>query len=151
MRPGAALLVEYEKTHPKLDPMLARWYAYPEDAAHSIECVLRVHADQAFKAGGDPAEYLIPVPVRAVLRGYTVERGYVIANLEYDPAFGLVTDEGDSEYLETGGVVSASIEISNDGQKITATNYWQSDYARAGALYISVNAGAVRRPPATRE
>jgi len=36
------------------------------------------------------------------------------------------------------------IEIANQGPLITATNYWDSELARAGKLFVSVNAGAVR-------
>jgi hypothetical protein len=36
------------------------------------------------------------------------------------------------------------LEISNDGQRITATNYWLTDLAAAGKIFLSVNAGAVR-------
>lgn len=42
------------------------------------------------------------------------------------------------------------IEISNHGPLITSTNYWDSELARAGKLFVSVNAGAIRvlLPPA---
>ena len=36
------------------------------------------------------------------------------------------------------------IQISNHGPLITATNYWESDLARAGKVFVSVNAGAIR-------
>jgi hypothetical protein len=36
------------------------------------------------------------------------------------------------------------IQISNHGPIVIATNYWDSELARAGRLYCSVNAGAVR-------
>jgi hypothetical protein len=36
------------------------------------------------------------------------------------------------------------LTISNDGQEIIASNYWQSEYARRGHIYLSVNAGAFR-------
>nr|WP_321271021.1 hypothetical protein [uncultured Tolumonas sp.] len=34
--------------------------------------------------------------------------------------------------------------IANDGQKIAETNYWESDMARAGLLFLSWNEGAAR-------
>jgi hypothetical protein len=34
--------------------------------------------------------------------------------------------------------------ISNNGREIASTNYWQSEYARRGILYLSVNSGAFR-------
>ena len=36
------------------------------------------------------------------------------------------------------------IQITNHGPLITATNYWGSELARAGKLFVSVNAGAIR-------
>jgi hypothetical protein len=36
------------------------------------------------------------------------------------------------------------LHVENHGPLITATNYWQTDAARAGALHVSVNAGAIR-------
>lgn len=36
------------------------------------------------------------------------------------------------------------IEIQNNGPLILRTNYWQSSYARAGAVFLSCNAGAWR-------
>lgn len=42
------------------------------------------------------------------------------------------------------------IEIHNHGPLILRTNYWDSDLARAGKIWCSVNAGAIRvlLPPA---
>lgn len=36
------------------------------------------------------------------------------------------------------------ITISNDGQKIVSTNYWDTEHAKRGFLYLSWNAGAGR-------
>jgi hypothetical protein len=43
-----------------------------------------------------------------------------------------------------------TLTITNDGPRIVATNYWETDHARAGKMYCSVNAGAIRIlvPPA---
>ena len=37
-----------------------------------------------------------------------------------------------------------TIYVQNNGQQITSSNYWGSDLDRAGALYVSPNAGAIR-------
>lgn len=34
--------------------------------------------------------------------------------------------------------------IENDDQRIVATNYWESEYAQRGAVFLSTNAGAFR-------
>ena len=36
------------------------------------------------------------------------------------------------------------ITISNAGQKIKTTNYWDHEYANKGKIFFSVNAGAIR-------
>lgn len=36
------------------------------------------------------------------------------------------------------------MRISNDGPRITTTDYWSTEHARRGLLYLSVNAGRVR-------
>lgn len=36
------------------------------------------------------------------------------------------------------------IHIENDGPRIVSTDYWQSEHAARGLVYLSVNAGAVR-------
>lgn len=45
------------------------------------------------------------------------------------------------------------IAVENHGPLVLSSNYWQSEYAAAGKLYVSVNAGAVRVlvPPSNRE
>ena len=42
------------------------------------------------------------------------------------------------------------IHVTNDGPLIIATNYWDSELPRAGKIFVSVNAGAIRvlLPPA---
>jgi hypothetical protein len=37
-----------------------------------------------------------------------------------------------------------TIHVENHGPLITATNYWDSELAREGKLWCSVNAGAIR-------
>lgn len=44
-------------------------------------------------------------------------------------------------------------KVENDGQKIVSTNYWDSDHAKRGLIFISINAGCFRVliPRAARE
>ncbi|MDX9788933.1 MAG: hypothetical protein RBT11_19320 [Desulfobacterales bacterium] len=39
------------------------------------------------------------------------------------------------------------IQISNDGPEILSTNYWETEHAKKGFLYMSINAGAFRLLP----
>jgi hypothetical protein len=36
------------------------------------------------------------------------------------------------------------IQVTNHGPLITSTNYWESDLAAAGKVFVSINAGAIR-------
>lgn len=36
------------------------------------------------------------------------------------------------------------IRVENDGQEIVSTNYWRSDLAARGLVFLSINAGAAR-------
>jgi hypothetical protein len=47
--------------------------------------------------------------------------------------------------------MTSTLRITNHGPLIVASNYWDSELARAGKLFVSVNAGAIRilLPPAS--
>ncbi|MFA7124978.1 MAG: hypothetical protein WC129_03030 [Sphaerochaetaceae bacterium] len=70
-------------------------YVYTRDGGHSILIVLENEYIE-----GTPAEgYLVPAPVRAVLRaGYRVRDGLVWCTLPYSSEVGLLTEDGDDEY-----------------------------------------------------
>lgn len=40
--------------------------------------------------------------------------------------------------------MSNFIEIKNEGQDIVSTNYWETEHARRGLYYLSINAGVFR-------
>lgn len=74
---------------------LAPWHVYTADGGHSIAVALAAF----YQPGGDPAEFLVPAPVKAVLKaGWTARDGWIVCDLPYDPAVGLATDPGDDEY-----------------------------------------------------
>lgn len=83
------------KAYPqKLPPQLSNWYAYCSDAGHSIVCCLK----EDYRPGVDLTQYLLPVSVKTVLKGYEVKQGYVVVDLPYSPELGLVTSEEDYEF-----------------------------------------------------
>lgn len=69
------VLVPGKRYHSPLPPELVEWYAYTSDGGHSIICLLAEDAGEAF-ASHDVIARLVPCPVKAVLRGYRVVRGY---------------------------------------------------------------------------
>lgn len=72
---------------------LEDWYVYTSDFGHNVVCVLRADYQDA----GELTQFMLPVPVKAVLRGYEIRRGYVVVDLPYSRAFGLEVDPADSE------------------------------------------------------
>lgn len=81
-------------------PKLKPWHAYVADAGHCVFAILQQHEADAF-ASGQPEQYLIPMPVKSVLRGFETREGFILSvagDLEYHPALGLRTPEGDNEY-----------------------------------------------------
>lgn len=75
---------------------LSRWYCYTLDGGHSIAVVTEQH----FEPGVDAARYLVPAPVKTVLReGWrTSPEGLVVADIPYSPGIGLRTERGDDEF-----------------------------------------------------
>lgn len=80
--------------HSPLPSKLQEWYAYCSDGGHCIVCCLK----SDYKADGDLTNYLLPVPVKSVLRGYETLRGYVVVDLPYSIDYGLVVPKDDDEF-----------------------------------------------------
>ena len=87
-------LVPGKQYHAPLPDPLREWYAYCSDGGHCVVCCLR----SDYQDSGDLTDFLLPVPVKAVLRGYEVRRGYIIVDLPYSPKLGLITNPADDEF-----------------------------------------------------
>ena len=89
------LPLDRTKSYPTpLPPELARWYCYPLDAGHSIVCLPK----QFYQESADRTGYLVPVPVKTVLRGYEQLGEYIIVDVPYDSTLGLLPPQEDTEY-----------------------------------------------------
>lgn len=92
-------LVAGKEYHTPLAPELARWYCYTADGGHSIVILCASMLAAAFAPGADTPTYLVPAPVKSVLRaGYTITNDYVVVDLPYDGEVGLITREGEDEF-----------------------------------------------------
>jgi len=83
----------------EINPAIAPWHTYIADAGHSVFAILSEHEDQAFNS--DPTQYLMPIPVKSVMRGYELRDGYIIAcasQLKYDQSLGLICPSEDDEF-----------------------------------------------------
>lgn len=89
----AEFWVEGKTYHTQLPEELKSWYAYCFDGGHSIVCCLK----SDFLPFEDLTDYLLPVPVKAVLKGYEIHDKYVVVDLPYDSAIGLIVPASDTE------------------------------------------------------
>ncbi len=92
------LLVAGREYHSPLPADVAGWYCYTADGGHSIAVLLAKDLSAAFEPLNSPADFLVPAPVKSVLRAYTVVNGYVVVDLPYSPDLGLQTEDEDDEY-----------------------------------------------------
>jgi hypothetical protein len=82
-----------EYPHPLPDEVVP-FYCYTRDGGHSLLVVL----ENEYQDGQDPERFIIPAPVRAVLRaGYHLTDGLLWCTLAYERDSGLVVEEGDRE------------------------------------------------------
>ena len=71
-----------------------KWYAYCIDGGHCVVCVLK----QDYKPDTDLTNFLVPVPVKTVLRSHQIKGGYVVVDVPYSEEIGLMAPEGDDEF-----------------------------------------------------
>lgn len=92
---GSITTMPYSYPGP-LPEELAPWHLHTVDQGHC----LAVAVASMYQPGGDPGEWLVPIPVRAVQRlGFTVRDGFVVCDLEYDKDLGVVGDfDADAEW-----------------------------------------------------
>lgn len=84
--------------HSPLPAELASFYCYPLDAGHSL-CVVPASLVPAIDYLEYWTEYLVPVPVKTVLRlGWTIERCLPVVDVPYDPETGAVVPDQDEEW-----------------------------------------------------
>lgn len=77
---------------------IAPWYCYTVDGGHSILAAIPVLLTAN---PTKPDSFLVPIPVKSVLRGYRIEQGFVVATspaIGYDRNLGLVVPREDDEY-----------------------------------------------------
>ncbi|WP_433257840.1 hypothetical protein ACQPYK_21660 [Streptosporangium sp. CA-135522] len=79
----------------ELPTELAPWHCYTPHDGHSIMVLLAQFASE-----GDPEDYIVPLPVKSVLRaGWQVNGdGFIVIDLPYSTETGLVTPPEDDEY-----------------------------------------------------
>lgn len=86
-----------KKYHSQLPDDAMPWYVYTQDGGHSAFAIAEFHARAAFESD-DPTQFLIPMPVKIVLRGYRVRDGFLVVDAPYDNSLGLLTSDEDHEF-----------------------------------------------------
>ncbi len=85
------------KYHSPLPGDILPWYVYTAISGHRVLCVLRKNISDNMTE----SEYqnrLLSAPVKTVLRGYTVQDGFVVIDSEYSADTGFVTEMEDREF-----------------------------------------------------
>lgn len=88
-------LVKGKRYPNQLPPNLEEWHCYTRDDGHSILCLL-----EGLINPGELWRQLCPVPVKAVLRGWRSQDGFVVATtgFQYDDYTGLRVSDEDEEF-----------------------------------------------------
>lgn len=72
--------------HSPLPQELSPWYCYTKDTGHVILCVM----EEDYIEEGDLKNFLVPCPVKSVLKGYKIKRDYAVVDWQYEPGIGLL-------------------------------------------------------------
>lgn len=85
------------KYHRPLPADISQWYVYTRISGHRILCVLKKNLTGNMSQD-DYENLLVSAPVKTVLKGYTLENGFVIIDCEYDTDNGFITEQEDREF-----------------------------------------------------
>jgi hypothetical protein len=91
---SGAYYVADKSYHSDLPGELHPWYVYLSDCGHNIVCILA----RDYQENGELTKFLLPVPVKTVLRDYQIKNGYVVVDLPYSSEEGLLISEEDDEF-----------------------------------------------------
>ncbi|MEK7724631.1 MAG: hypothetical protein AAB336_09810 [Acidobacteriota bacterium] len=87
------------KSYPSaLPPELSKWLCYLRDNGHSILCLHERNKVQAFEDESAITDFMLPIPVKTVLRKYAVKDNFVIVDVEYSSEIGLIIPDEDKEF-----------------------------------------------------
>lgn len=93
------MLVAGKSYHSELPSELSDWYCYTLDGGHSILCLRAEDLAESFAPDVMTTDYLIPVPVKAVLRdGHVIVNEFVVVTPPCDSNIGLITEPEDDEF-----------------------------------------------------
>jgi hypothetical protein len=84
------------KYHSTLPEEIKQWYVYTAKSGHRILCVLK-NSIAGDMEEADYEERLVSAPVKTVLRGYSIEKGFVVIDSVYDAEKGFLTEAEDRE------------------------------------------------------
>ena len=81
-----------------LPPELSKWLSYLRENGHSILCLHERNKVQAFEDESAIEDFMLPIPVKTVLRKYAVKDNFVIVDVEYSNEVGLIIPDEDKEF-----------------------------------------------------
>ncbi len=89
-----SFLVPNKKYHSRLPQELENWHCYTSDGGHNILCCLK----KDYQPNTNLADYLVPIPVKLVLKNYEIKGNYVVVDAPYTEQLGLIFDPEDEEF-----------------------------------------------------
>ena len=98
------------KYHSPLPEEIKQWYVYTAKSGHRILCVIKsdIAGDMT---ESDYEERLVSVPVKTVLRSYSMEKGFVVIDCEYDPHRGFLPEDEEREFEPDGDNAKHELKV----------------------------------------
>ncbi len=98
------------KYHSPLTEELLQWYVYTRETGHRLLCVPKsAVVDNMVEE--DYNDRLVSAAVKSVLRGYSFRDGFIIADMEYDPVKGFITEDEDREFDPAARSVKRQLRV----------------------------------------
>ena len=93
----ASMIRSRKRYSEELPGYLAPWYLYLTGDGTGAGHMVLVALASAYQPGGDPAHFLVPVPVRTVLRlGWErTPDGFAVVALPHEPGYGVIVPDSD--------------------------------------------------------
>ncbi len=98
------------KYHSPLPVDISPWYVYTRNSGHRVLCVLRKNISGNMTEA-DYRNMLVSAPVKTVLRGYTIQDGFVIIDSGYHTDTGFNTELEDREFAPDSASTKYALSV----------------------------------------
>jgi len=85
------------KYHTALSDDISPWYVYTVNSGYRVLCVPRINISEDMTED-DYRSRLVSAPVKTVLRGYSIQEGFIVTDCDYNSDKGFITEMEDREF-----------------------------------------------------